>query len=131
MCSSWYNNWVSHATYAQICYIIAEQYKLFFGFLSFFPLSINIKMFMMYYVHILSTNFILLLRVMFFLTQFQELCEETTVSIQADNSYYLLFLLFISTLNSFCLFWLTFILGLTVFSRTWESFQKGLISVLL
>lgn len=98
--------------------------QTFFRFLSFFPFSVHIKMFMMYYVHILSTNFILLLTVMFFLTQFQELCEETTLSIQAGTFYYF-FLLFISTLNGFCLIWLTFILGLTVFSRTWESLQKG------
>jgi len=45
------------------------------------------KMFMMYCVYILSTDFIHLIRVMFILTQFQESCEQTTVSIQTDTFY--------------------------------------------
>jgi hypothetical protein len=42
--------------------------KIFFFFFFFFPFSLHMKMFMMYYIHILSTDFILLLRVMFILT---------------------------------------------------------------
>jgi hypothetical protein len=103
------------------CYICIDQLHYFWTMNTFF-LFLSTWKCSIYYVHILSTNFVLLLRVMFILTLFQELCEETTFYYLF---YWLVFLHFDYTLNGFCLFWLSSVLGLNVFSRTWESLQIG------